>query len=52
MKTIATHSGMYHADDVFAVATLLMVYPDAEVIRTRDMEKIQEAEIAVDVGME
>ncbi|MBX4195351.1 MYG1 family protein [Candidatus Parcubacteria bacterium] len=51
-KTIATHSGMFHADDVFAVATLLLMYPDANVVRTRDEEKIRSAEIAVDVGGE
>jgi uncharacterized UPF0160 family protein len=50
--TIATHNGSFHADDVFAVATLLLVYPVAEVIRTRDPEKINAATIAVDVGTE
>lgn len=47
---IATHNGSFHADDVFAVATLLLVYPEAKVIRTRDPEKIEAATIAVDVG--
>jgi uncharacterized UPF0160 family protein len=51
-KTIATHNGSFHADDVFAVATLLLIYPDAEIVRTRDKEKIDAAYIAVDVGTE
>jgi uncharacterized UPF0160 family protein len=51
-KTIATHNGSFHADDVFAVATLLFIYPGSTVIRTRDMEKIRSADIAVDVGTE
>ncbi|MDB5194393.1 MAG: metal-dependent protein hydrolase [Parcubacteria group bacterium] len=50
--TIATHNGSFHADDVFAVATVLLVYPGATIIRTRDEEKIREATIAVDVGTE
>ncbi len=51
-KTIATHSGMFHPDDVFAVATLLLVYPEAHIVRTRDVNVIQSANIAVDVGLE
>ncbi len=52
MKTIVTHSGNFHSDDVFAVATLLLVYPDANVVRTRDEEEIKKADIVVDVGGE
>ena len=35
---IATHSGSFHADDLFAVATLslLLGKENIEVIRTRD----------------
>lgn len=49
---IATHSGKFHADDVWAVAVLDMLYPGAELIRTRDMERIAKADFAVDVGGE
>lgn len=49
-KTIATHSGIYHADDVFAVATLRLLFPGAVVIRTREEELIQKADFIVDVG--
>jgi len=47
---IATHDGVFHADEVFACATLLRVYPDAEIIRTRDREVYDGCDIVVDVG--
>ncbi len=48
--TIATHDGVFHADDVFAVAVLLLVYVQAKVLRTRDAAKLATADIVVDVG--
>ena len=56
-KTIITHSGVFHADDVFAVAVLLSL-PDierlgenqVEIIRTRDPHHIQKGDMVVDVG--
>jgi uncharacterized UPF0160 family protein len=52
MKTVATHSGSFHADDVFAVAAfqLLLGPENVTVIRTRDDAVIAEADYAVDVG--
>lgn len=47
---IATHSGPFHADDVFAGALLLHFYPDAEVVRSRDPEVLSSADIVYDVG--
>jgi len=47
---IVTHSGGFHTDDVFAVATLLAVYPGAKVVRTRDPKVIATGNIVVDVG--
>lgn len=47
---IATHSGKFHADDVWGVAVLDIVFPGAELIRTRDPAKIRDADFAVDVG--
>jgi uncharacterized UPF0160 family protein len=49
---IATHNGTFHADDVFGVAVLLLLYPGAEIVRTRDSEAIAKADFAVDVGGE
>jgi len=49
-KKIITHSGKFHSDDVFAVATLRQIFPDAEIIRTRDAAVIASGDIVVDVG--
>ena len=49
---IATHNGTFHADDVFGVAVLLLLYPHAELVRTRDAAAIASADFAVDVGGE
>lgn len=48
--TIATHSGSFHADDVFGVGVLMGVFPSHTLIRTRDNERIAAADFAVDVG--
>lgn len=48
---IATHNGPFHADDVFAIAILKLIYPDAEVIRTRDETLLTQADMRVDVGV-
>lgn len=52
MKTIATHSGTFHADESLAVFMLrqLPEYRDAQLVRTRDPAVIQNADIVVDVG--
>lgn len=47
---IATHNGHFHADEIMAVAALLLKYPGADIIRTRRMEEIESADIVVDVG--
>jgi len=48
--TVAIHSGSFHSDDVFAIAALRMIDPDLKVIRTRDNDKLQSADMRVDVG--
>lgn len=50
MTLIVTHSGRFHADDVWAVAALLVLHPGSELVRTRDPEKIKAADFVVDVG--
>ena len=47
---IVTHSGKFHADDAWAVAVLKVLFPQAEVVRTRDPARIEAADFAVDVG--
>ena len=60
---IVTHSGNFHADDVFAVATLELWLEknnpggffnkvDVEIARTRDPEIIAQGDFVVDVGGE
>jgi len=49
-KKIVTHSESFHSDDIFAVATLLLVYPDAEIIRSRESVDWERADVVVDVG--
>jgi uncharacterized UPF0160 family protein len=50
--TVATHSGNFHADDVFSIAALKAIFPSFKLIRTRDQELISKANIVVDVGGE
>ena len=50
ITTIATHSGSFHADDVFGVGVLMGVFPSYSLIRTRKQELIDTAKFVVDVG--
>jgi len=49
-KTIATHNGNFHADDVFSIAALKHIFPSFKLVRTRNLEVIAEADIVIDVG--
>jgi uncharacterized UPF0160 family protein len=51
-KTIATHNGNFHADDVFSIAALKNIYTSFNLIRTRDLTLIAKADIVIDVGGE
>ena len=48
--SIATHSGSFHADDVFGVGVLMGVFPSHSLTRTRKQELIDAADFVVDVG--
>lgn len=52
MQKVVTHNGGFHADDVFAVATLQLHFgvENVEVVRTRDEAIITSGDIVVDVG--
>lgn len=50
LTTIATHSGTFHADDVFGVGILMGVFPSHTLIRTRKQALIDTADYVVDVG--
>lgn len=47
---LVTHSGTFHADDVFAYAVLANVFPNHELIRSRDKADWQKGDIVFDVG--
>jgi len=50
---VATHSGPFHADEVFAYALLrVFLGEELELLRTRDPVLIARADIAIDVGGE
>jgi uncharacterized UPF0160 family protein len=46
----STHDGRFHADEIFALAVLNLVYPDLEIVRSRDENVYKNADIIVDVG--
>jgi uncharacterized UPF0160 family protein len=53
--TVATHDGDFHADEVFAVATLKLIFErdggdEIKVVRTRDPELLSSASGRIDVG--
>lgn len=50
MKAV-THDGPFHADDVFAGALLKLVYSELTIIRSRDEDVAEGADIIFDVGM-
>jgi len=54
VKKLITHSGSFHADDIFATAVLTMLLERKgevyQVVRTRDPEIIQSGDYVYDVG--
>lgn len=50
---LVTHSGKFHADDVFATAVLLLRFGDAAVtvVRSRDAAALAAGDIVYDVGL-
>lgn len=53
-KLLVTHNGSFHADDVFAAATLSLILEKSgesfEIIRTRDEDIFKKADYIFDVG--
>lgn len=47
---VAVHGGTFHADEVFAIAILRLVYPNLEITRTMDAEVLENVDFRVDVG--
>ena len=54
IRKLVTHDGSFHADDIFACATLFLMLEknreQPEIIRTRDEEIISSADYVFDVG--
>jgi uncharacterized UPF0160 family protein len=46
----STHDGRFHADEIFALAVLNLIFPDLEIVRSRDEKVYKNADIIVDVG--
>lgn len=47
---IVTHNGKFHADEVMSIAILKQIYSNFKVVRTRDIKKIKNADMRIDVG--
>jgi len=47
---LVTHSGSFHLDDLFAVATIKTLYPEAEIVRSRSDDDFKTADFVIDVG--
>jgi uncharacterized UPF0160 family protein len=50
MTIIGSHSGNFHADDVFAVAALSILHPNYQILRSRDPKVWSQCDYLVDVG--
>lgn len=53
MMTVGTHDGIFHADELFAIALIHRQFGEnneIRVVRTRDADKLAECDVRVDVG--
>lgn len=51
IKKIVTHSGNFHADEIFACATLSLLFDGAiEIVRSRDPKVWETGDVILDVG--
>ena len=50
VSEIGTHDLYPHADDIFAVATALLIFPSAKIKRTRSVRKLAKCQMRIDVG--
>jgi len=49
-KKLGTHNGRFHCDEAFGSYMLRLLFPDIEIIRTRDEKLLAECDIVIDVG--
>jgi uncharacterized UPF0160 family protein len=50
VESVATHDGVFHADDLVALAILTLIKPEIKIIRTRNPDIYARAALRVDVG--
>ncbi|MEN9626040.1 MAG: hypothetical protein RL557_368 [archaeon] len=50
LKTLATHHGVFHTDELVACAVLRMIFSKIRIIRTRDPSIFVKTDLRVDVG--
>ena len=50
MITLGSHSGNFHADDIFAIGALTLLHPEYRILRSRDPEVWTQCDYLVDVG--
>jgi len=51
IKTLGTHSGKFHADDVMATAILRLLLGDIKVTRTRDENILEKLDLVYDISL-
>jgi len=51
IKTLGTHSGKFHADDVMATAILRLLLGDIKVTRTRDENILKKLDLVYDISL-
>ena len=51
IKTLGTHSGKFHADDVMATAILRLLVGDIKVTRTRDEDILKKLDFVYDISL-
>jgi len=51
IKTLGTHSGKFHADDVMATAILSLLIGDIKVTRTRDEDILKKLDFVYDISL-
>lgn len=49
-KVIVVHGGSFHADDLFACATLRILYPCSKIIQSKRGEPLPKGDITLDTG--
>jgi uncharacterized UPF0160 family protein len=47
---VVTHPGVFHTDEIAALAALVLLFPDFQIIRTRETQKISLGDFVIDVG--